>query len=281
MISRSLRALAPGVAALLVLGAGSPVGAQDPTMAPPATLSADGRSVTAGGRTLSASQTSGLAPEGQAVTVTGSGYDEHKGVYVGLCVVPPTNHAPSPCGGGQDRSGTGGVSAWIASNPPDYAVGLPTPYGPGGSFTVTLAIGPTINDSIDCRTVRCAIVTRNDHTRGSDRSQDLILPVTFAADGPPPTAPVTTAPAASRTAPPDAETTSTEATVLAGPPDPTGASTTTTEAPTGTALVADEDRDGGGSGTALAVGGGVVVAGLVTALGVRARRRAVAAEPGA
>ena len=33
----------------------------------------------------------------------------------------------------------------------------------------------------DCREVRCAVVTRADHTRSEDRSQDVRVPVSFAS----------------------------------------------------------------------------------------------------
>lgn len=139
---------------------------------------ADG-SASDGTRTLSVSQSDGLAAEGQAVTVSGSGYDTTKGIYVALCVVTPRGTLPSPCGGGIDREGDGGASVWISDNPPSYATGLTKSYGPGGSFTVAIRVGPMINAVTDCRVVRCAIVTKNDHTINDDRSQDLLIPVTF------------------------------------------------------------------------------------------------------
>lgn len=153
--------------------------------------------VSDGQRTLQASRTEALDPAGERITVTGAGFDVNKGIYVAFCAIPPPGMAPSPCGGGEDRAGSTGASAWISSNPPPYAVGLPTPYGPGGSFTVELSIQPIIDATTDCRRVRCAIVTRNDHTRSSDRSQDLFLPVTFRAEsapslpGTPPAGPAT------------------------------------------------------------------------------------------
>lgn len=152
--------------------------------APATSVSADGRTATDGTRTLSASQATDIAPSGQTVTVTGSGYDTYKGVYVAFCVIPPTNSTPTPCGGGVDKTGTTGASGWFSSNPPPEGVGLALPYGPGGSFSVAVNLSPMINN-VDCRRVRCAIVTRNDHTRGSDRGQDIFLPVTFAEPGAP------------------------------------------------------------------------------------------------
>ena len=143
--------------------------------------SADG-SASDGTRVLTVSQSDGLAAEGQSITVSGSGYDQSKGIYVALCVVPPRGSLPSPCGGGIDREGDGGASVWISDNPPSYASGLPRAYGPGGTFTVTIRVGPRINAVTDCRVVPCAIVTKSDHTINDDRSQDLLIPVTFLGE---------------------------------------------------------------------------------------------------
>lgn len=170
-------------------------------------LAAGGRaraddSATDGTRTLSVSQSAGLAAEGQSVTVSGSGYDRSKGIYVALCVATPKGTLPSPCGGGIDRAGTSGASEWISDNPPSYATGLTKPYGEGGTFTVTIHVGPLINAVTDCRVVRCAIVTKSDHTINEDRSQDVLIPVTFLGQ---PTATTTTlaAKATSSSAAPD------------------------------------------------------------------------------
>jgi len=143
--------------------------------------SADG-SASDGTRVLTVSQSDGLAAEGQSITVSGSGFDQSKGIYVALCVVPPRGSLPSPCGGGIDREGDGGASVWISDNPPSYASGLPRAYGPGGTFTVTIRVGPRINAVTDCRVVPCAIVTKSDHTINDDRSQDLLIPVTFLGE---------------------------------------------------------------------------------------------------
>lgn len=150
--------------------------------------------VTDGVRTLTVSKSVDLSGEGDTIVVTGSGYDETKGIYVGLCVITSPDEQPSPCGGGIDREGATGASEWISSNPPSYAVGLPIPYEPGGSFRVELSVSPSINEVVDCRNVQCAIVTKNDHTIISDRSQDLIIPVTFTGVAPTTTAAPDTVP---------------------------------------------------------------------------------------
>jgi len=130
---------------------------------------------------LSVSQRDGLDPAGQSVQVSGSGYDESKGIYVAFCVTPSPGQVPTPCSGGAG----GGGSAWISSNPPPYAGGAATPYGPGGSFSVSVYVSGSIG-GYDCTQVSCAVVTRNDHTLPGDRSQDVIVPVSFAVPEPPP-----------------------------------------------------------------------------------------------
>ena len=128
-----------------------------------------------------------LDADGDVVRVRGSGFDTGVGIYVALCVLDGVEPGapPSPCGGGVDVEGTGGASIWISDTPPPYGVGLALPYGPGGTFDVELAVSARIGD-VDCRERACGVVTRADHLRRSDRSQDVVVPVTFAgadADG--------------------------------------------------------------------------------------------------
>lgn len=149
----------------------------------PSMVRAD-ESISDGTRTLTVSQSTGLSESGQTISVSGTGYDVSKGIYVALCVATPKGVLPSPCGGGVDMEGDGGASVWISDNPPSYAAGLPRPYGPGGSFRVNFKVGPVIDKFNDCRAVRCAIVTKSDHTINSDRSQDLQIPVTFLGTAP-------------------------------------------------------------------------------------------------
>lgn len=140
------------------------------------------------GQELTVSETS-LDPEGATVTVTGDGYREDVGVYVALCVVPEEGQTPGPCLGGVNMSGEEESSIWMSSNPPAYAEGLTVPFDDGGSFEVSLTV--SANDGhTDCLDESvapngCAISTRADHTRDSDRSADVLIPVTFegAAEG--------------------------------------------------------------------------------------------------
>jgi len=130
------------------------------------------------GQKLTVTPTRGLSAFGQTVKVSGRGFDETVGVYVGLCVMPRPGAKPTPCGGGVDQDGSSQASAWISSNPPPYGANLAKPYKRGGKFTVRIKVSPRIG-SYDCRVVRCAIVARADHTRAYDRTWDVSVPVSF------------------------------------------------------------------------------------------------------
>jgi hypothetical protein len=151
----------------------------DTIPAPRAHLSADGSTASAGSLELRVSATRDLDAKGATLTVTGHGYDTFKGIYVAFCKEPKVGHVPTPCGGGATTQGSTGASQWISSNPPPYGRGLSIAYGRDGSFTTTLHVQAKLAARVDCRDVQCVVVTRNDHTRSTDRSQDVFVPVTF------------------------------------------------------------------------------------------------------
>jgi iron complex transport system substrate-binding protein len=130
------------------------------------------------GRSLAVSRTDGVDPDGETLTVEGRGFTVEKGIYVAFCVDNGPGRMPEPCGGGIDLTGETGASAWISSNPPPYGRELAVAYGHGGSFSVQIRVTGAIGEH-DCTVERCAIVTRNDHTRTTDRSQDLVVPIRF------------------------------------------------------------------------------------------------------
>lgn len=167
-------------------------------LALPAAALAEEGSTTRDGKTLTVSKASDLAVDGESVRVRGTGYDRNKGIYVAFCVDNGEGRVPTPCGGGADTEGSSGNSVWISDFPPAYGAGLAQPYGDGGSFDVSIRVRALLrtddpdtepDETVDCRTTRCAVVTRNDHTRSDDRSQDVLVPVSFAS---------ATAPAAAR-----------------------------------------------------------------------------------
>lgn len=131
------------------------------------------------GNLIRVSKVRRLSSGGSFITVSGRGFDPRVGIYVGLCVKPRPGQKPSPCGGGVDTDGSSQASAWVSSNPPAYGDSLATKYGRNGSFKVRIYVSSRISTSIDCRTTRCAITTRADHTRVNDRSWDLAVPVRF------------------------------------------------------------------------------------------------------
>jgi hypothetical protein len=112
------------------------------------------------------------------ITVTGNGFDETVGIYLAFCVVPKQGAAPTPCGGGINKTGTGDSSLWISSNPPPYGVGLAIEYQPGGRFQQKVGVTRKIG-KFDCKKVKCAITVRADHIREGDRSHDIYLPIVF------------------------------------------------------------------------------------------------------
>lgn len=143
--------------------------------------------VSSGSYTLSLSAEDTLSAAGQTVTVSGSGYNPAQGVYVSLCVIPddfdpaaPAYGAtPTPCLGGADSSGATGASHWVSSS---FLAGLipNSSKWTGGAFSVSVYVNPNISSTEVCgQNVRCAIVTRADHTALSNRDYDVFVPVTF------------------------------------------------------------------------------------------------------
>ncbi|RKS73063.1 hypothetical protein BZB76_3747 [Actinomadura pelletieri DSM 43383] len=149
----------------------------------PAAYADPGKATGPAGQTMTVSKVDGLPEKGATVRVTGSGFDTSKGIYIGLCKDNGAGKPPGPCGGGADTSGKAGASQWISSNPPPYGKGLTVPYGPGGTFDVTIRVGAALDKSVDCAEVRCVVAARTDHTRRGDRSQDVLVPVKFGEDG--------------------------------------------------------------------------------------------------
>ncbi|MFH9038919.1 immunoglobulin I-set domain protein [Streptomyces sp. NPDC017966] len=158
---------------------------------PPADGDGDGDDEPSGSRTvtgpdgqkLTVTPVNHLATENQTLKVTGSGYDEEKGVYVALCVDNGEGELPTPCIGGVDMTGGSHSSAWISSDPPDYGEDLAVPYEDGGSFEVELTVDAK-DEYTDCFKAKCVLATRADHTLSGDRSQDVKVPVAFVGQDP-------------------------------------------------------------------------------------------------
>ncbi|MET8024258.1 immunoglobulin I-set domain protein [Streptomyces avermitilis] len=132
---------------------------------------------------LTVTPVNNLATEDQTLKITGSGYNEDKGIYVALCVDNGDGELPTPCIGGVDMTGTSHSSAWISSNPPDYGEELAIPYGDGGTFEIELTVDAK-DEYTDCFKATCVLATRADHTLSGDRSQDVKVPVSFVGQDP-------------------------------------------------------------------------------------------------
>ncbi|MEU6485452.1 immunoglobulin I-set domain protein [Streptomyces sp. NPDC046887] len=135
------------------------------------------------GQKLTVTPVNHLATKDQKLKVSGSGYDEAKGIYVALCVDNGAGELPTPCVGGVDMTGSSHSSAWISSNPPDYGQGLAKPYGKGGTFSVELTVDAK-DQYTDCFKKTCVLATRADHTLSGDRSQDVKVPIAFTGQDP-------------------------------------------------------------------------------------------------
>lgn len=139
------------------------------------------------GQELTVTQSENLDPAGTDVTVTGTGFNENKGIYVAVCVFNGPDERPTPCVGGVDMTGESSSNGWISSNPPTYGKDLAVPFDSGGSFTLDLTVVAG-DDSVDCRDKStapngCVLATYADHTRLDDRSADVVIPLTFAEPG--------------------------------------------------------------------------------------------------
>jgi hypothetical protein len=183
MVIKFIATLAIVATALAGPAAASPTAASPTAASPTATNVAHGPS----GQTLQIVSSTNLT-DGQILTVTGKGYDLKVGIYVTFCVIPEKGKRPELCGP-FDITGKNNQSVWVSSNPPIYAVTLVTPFAKitekhnyrkvtSGSFKVQVPATRMIG-TYDCKVVKCAILTRADHTRSDYRKADVIIPVTF------------------------------------------------------------------------------------------------------
>jgi len=163
--------LAIGTSALLLISIGS--APSNAAQKPQLVKGQYGESISAIAKEISVDK------NGQAqIIITGKGFDETVGIYLAYCLMPKAGMAPTPCGGGVNKSGLGGASYWISSNAPPYAANLAEPFRAGGRFSKKVEVSDRIG-KIDCRKSKCALTVRSDHLREGDRSRDLFIPVTF------------------------------------------------------------------------------------------------------
>ena len=146
------------------------------TTPPPAT---PGHGIGPLGQSLSVTPYADLDPDGQDLLVEGAGYDPEVGIYAAVCVDQGPNLPPSPCLGGSGEQSGSSSSAWITNE--EIFAGLRTaPFGPGGSFSVTIDV-TAADELMDCYdpATTCVLATRADHTATSNRTADVKIPIFF------------------------------------------------------------------------------------------------------
>ena len=199
-----------------------------PASAAPDDVSATGES----GQQLTVTQSADLDPSGTDVTVSGTGFDESKGIYVAIAVNNGPGKRATPVIGGVDTTGGSGANMWISSNPPGYGKDLAVPFGPDGSFEfdLTIVAKDAITDCLDPAIAPkgCVLAAYMDHTRLADRSADVSIPLTFAKPGT--TAADPTEPSSSAAATPGGEATASADATSSASAEPTATASATAEA---------------------------------------------------
>ena len=118
-------------------------------------------------------KTSGLADAGDSITVTITGLDSDKGIYVEECQLPTDGSKPSDCYsvGGFPGVWATNVSANLSIGATDASKSFVLPVI--GSFNAGSSL-------IDCQIVSCGVFTRRDHLGSTDRTLDTVIPLSFA-----------------------------------------------------------------------------------------------------
>ena len=148
-------------------------------------------------RTLSVTTEAGEPAElsqvwaGQTLVIEGSGFDAGIGIYVSVCAIAASAETkPQPCLGGVPDGAEAGdaaesvlSSAWVTD---DWAWRAFATHrwedADTGDFAVELTMPPAVDGELDCMQMQCAITTRADHTAGSDRVQDMQLPIRYTEE---------------------------------------------------------------------------------------------------
>jgi len=119
-------------------------------------------------------KTSGLTDAGDSITVTITGLDSDKGIYVEECQLPTDGSKPTDCYsvGGFPGVWATNVSANLSQGGTDASKSFSLPVV--GSFNAGSSV-------IDCQLVSCGVFTRRDHLGSTDRTLDTIIPLSFAA----------------------------------------------------------------------------------------------------
>ncbi len=153
---------------------------------------------TGGAPTLSIDPASGLTSAGATIKAVGSGFDTEAGLYVAICQVHG-NAAPNvktDCVGGPIPAANP-TTAWAHITSSGVAVPgqVSQKWNDKAGFSVdlTLPASDSSSDGLDCSKVVCAVITTPD--AGTDKTQMLSIPITYAAatttTPTPPTTPTT------------------------------------------------------------------------------------------
>lgn len=126
---------------------------------------------------LSVSPTTGLAAGGATVNVSGTGYNATANGNLGVYVVFGPKNADYAT-----NANAFGAAVWVHPGAPNGQG--QAPMASDGSFATTLNVKATYTDgdgnAVDCMAVPCMIMTIAAHG-APDRSQDVFVPVSFAA----------------------------------------------------------------------------------------------------
>lgn len=186
--SRARRTAAALLAAVLGATAVSALALVGPTPLPAGAAQGVGNG--GAGQTLTVSDVDDLDPNGATVTVTGTGFDADAGfnvstmgLYLSVCVDKGAGVQASPCLGGIDQSGATASTRWITNNPIGDADVVSI--SANGSFSTTLRVA-SWDENTDCLDLddpewECKVVTRVDHRGSGNRTQDVRVPIDFAA----------------------------------------------------------------------------------------------------
>jgi len=117
--------------------------------------------------------------DGQEITVFGKNYDRNVGIYVAYCEMSKRGVKPEHCFGGINLTGSSKGSIWITSHKPFVVPSsVVRNFGKKGTFKVKVMVAKFI-DKTDCSVVKCAVVTRADHTNSDYRKADVQVPISF------------------------------------------------------------------------------------------------------
>ena len=119
---------------------------------------------------ITATPTKNLSQKGAVVTFKFAKMPAKNGLYIQECMAPATKGAvPTVCDPSQSSQ------AWVSAAKADIAQGA-TP----GTGKITMKPVPYFSHG-DCVHTTCVFYILNDHNAAPDRSQDQVIPFTFAA----------------------------------------------------------------------------------------------------